>query len=373
MPGASHMRDRVTLVAACVLAVSLALALAALAASARPASSNLAVVLAEDPVVSTLATPCAPVSVTRGRSFTVTAAVASQPGDAASATIECRHLLADGTWVAEESVPAALHTTGTASPYVSAAVSLAATGTWVLRAIAGTETPSVSATSTEIRVSAMADHIVWNRDGQLTLPERMADRNDALQLIVATANSLASHAGTVTVYEYRSGDWLELFASPSRFGSRALRDGMKRHRDDHTTPTGIWQMPDFVFGMHAAPPSGTKMPFRHITGKTWWSAEKGAHFNTWVSHRVDGERLADAPVQYEYALSTGFNAKPNTSVVERGTAIFLHVWKGAGTAGCVAVPRSMMLRVFRTLDPSVRRVFAVGTTAETGATSIYAY
>ena len=43
---------------------------------------------------------------------------------------------------------------------------------------------------------------------------------------------------------------------------------------------------------------------------------------------MDGEHLINYTRTYEYALSTGYNAKPNTSVYGRGTGIFLHVWLG---------------------------------------------
>ena len=378
MPSTARNLRRVALAAAALGVAALVLAASAGLASSARASLSVHMpgpVPAEAPLGAVLATPCAPVSVTCGRSFTVTAAVGGQADEAPSATVECLRQQPDGSWSIEASASASLHATGAAGPYVSATVRLPAAGAWVLRALRGTDAASESPTSTEIRVSALPDHIVWNRDGNLTLPEKMAQRDDARQLIIATASSLRSHAGTMTVYEYRDGDWAALFSSACRFGRNALRDGTRRHRGDGTTPTGIWQMPGYVFGTHTAPPSGTRMPFRHITSHTWWSAEKGPHYNTWVtsSRHVDGEHLADAPVNYEFALSTGYNAKPNMSVYGRGSGIFFHVWKGPTTAGCVAVPRSVMLRVFRTLDPKVRRVFAIGTTAASGATSIYAY
>ena len=379
MPRTARMRWWVAALVAAALAAAFApVAGAWLAPRVRglgAQAGETAVAAADVPLGAVPGTPCAPVSVTSGRSFTVTASAGGQADEMASATVECLRRQPEGSWSVEATAHASLHATATAAAYVSAAVSLPTAGTWVLRALCGTDAASASPTSTEIRVSALPDHIVWNRDGTLTIPERMAQRDNALQLIVTTGSSLHAHSGIVTFYEYRDGDWVAIFSSPCRLGRNALRDGTKRHRGDGTTPTGIWLMPGYVFGTHHAAPSGTEMPFRHVTSRTWWSAEKGAHYNTWVtaSRHVDGEHLADAPINYEYALSTGYNARPNSSVYGRGTGIFLHVWKGPTTAGCVSVPRSVMLRVFRTLDPGVRRAFAIGTTATTGATSIYAY
>ncbi len=79
-------------------------------------------------------------------------------------------------------------------------------------------------------MSDKADAIVWNRDGVLTIPERMAYRRDARQLIVVTAKSLKSRSGTMRVYEYRSGDWVMLLSSPCRLGRNGLCAGPDRRR-----------------------------------------------------------------------------------------------------------------------------------------------
>jgi L,D-peptidoglycan transpeptidase YkuD (ErfK/YbiS/YcfS/YnhG family) len=340
-------------------------------AAARAGFSPSAVTDIESPSVP--GTPTVPLSVTAGRTFTVTGPLSA--GDSGPVTLACYHNVS-GVWLRAGSVLAST-TTQAAGPGFSANVSLDAPGTWVIRAEEGeadAASASVSATSAPVRVSTQADAIVWNRDGVLTLPERMSYRGDARQLIITTAANLRSRTGTVAVFEYRSGDWVQLLASPCRLGRNGLIDGRYRHRGTRTTPTGIWVMPGYVFGQRAKRPSDTSMPYRHVTKFNWWSSEKGSQYNRWVwsRRRVDGEHLIDYPVHYEYAVSTGYNAAPNSSVFGRGAGIFLHVWKGATTSGCVSVPRATMQRVFRLLDPSKRRVFVVGTLAD-GPTSVYAY
>lgn len=354
-----------------VVALSSSLVLIASAGSFVPAAER---VLAGSVPRPLLGKPAVPVSVTRGRSFTVVGSIA--PGHSDEVTLTCyrRNL---GAWIPVRSIAASV-TTPAAEAQFSAKVSLPEAGTWVIRAqtsSTSTVVPSFSATSSAIRVSMKADAIVWNRDGVLTLPERMRYRLDARQLIVVTARSLRSHAGTMTAYEYRSGDWVELFSSPCRLGRNGLCAGHLRRRGNGKTPTGIWLMPGFVFGQHAAPPSGTTLAYRHITKYHWWSAEKGPHYNTWVWSRrhVDGEHLIDYTTTYEYALSSGYNAKPNRSVYGRGTGIFLHVWLGRTTAGCVSVPRATMQRVFRTMDSTKRRVFVVGTLGGNDPTRVDLY
>ena len=317
-------------------------------------------------------TPTVPVSVSRSRAFVVTGELSAAHSGAL--VLSC-YRRASGGWALTRTVVASVTAAAAGSRY-SATVSLAPAGSWVIRAEStGTAGPSFSATSSEIRVSDKADAIVWNRDGVLTVPERMAYRRDARQLIVVTAKSLKSRSGTMRVYEYRSGDWVMLLSSPCRLGRNGLCAGADRRRGNEKTPTGIWLMPGFVFGQHSAKPKGTKLDYRHITKYHWWSAEKGSRYNTWVWSRrhVDGEHLIDYRKTYEYALSTGYNAKPNYSRYGRGTGIFLHVWDDPGTAGCVSVPRATMQQVFRAMDPAKRRVFVVGTTGAGDSTNVFSY
>ena len=208
------------------------------------------------------------------------------------------------------------------------------------------------------------------------LPAEMAWVGDSRQLVVVTADGLGETTGTVRVFEQRDGAWVELLEVPAWLGRRGMRDGAHRVQGDQTTPTGIWRMPDFVFGAHPSPPSGTKMRYRHITMRTWWSGRRDKTFNSWVVRkgRWHGEHLADSKRSYEFAISTGFNARPNHVRMSRGCAIFLHVHAHpGGTAGCVAVSRADMIRIVRLLDPAKLPRFASGTTVSGSATSIWAY
>jgi L,D-peptidoglycan transpeptidase YkuD (ErfK/YbiS/YcfS/YnhG family) len=200
------------------------------------------------------------------------------------------------------------------------------------------------------------------------------------QVIVATGSKLGATHGTLRIYNLTGGSWKQVMSAPCRFGTYGLIDGNKRKEGSRTTPTGIWWPGKWVWGWHANPPSGTKMPYKQTTENVWWSYERNSTYNTWVvsSHHVGGEHLVDVRVQYEYALSTGYNASPNRVVKGRGTAIFLHVFDPPDfhnglSAGCIAVSRSDMIRVFRTMDPSLNPCFAVGTEKKGTSTSISAY
>jgi L,D-peptidoglycan transpeptidase YkuD (ErfK/YbiS/YcfS/YnhG family) len=208
----------------------------------------------------------------------------------------------------------------------------------------------------------------------IPLPLQMADIGDAQQLLIATAPRLGDTTGTLQAFDLVDGAWVETLTVPARFGKRGLMDGAKRKAGNKTTPTGIWAMPSYVFGSHTHAVAGTKMKYKHLSWKSWWSSRRGKTYNTWVTARHwTGEHIGGSPKAYEFAVSTGYNARPNVSVFGRGTGIFLHVQGPGLTSGCVAVSRTAMVRVFKILDRRKRPHFAVGTLEVGTPTSIWAY
>jgi L,D-peptidoglycan transpeptidase YkuD (ErfK/YbiS/YcfS/YnhG family) len=205
-------------------------------------------------------------------------------------------------------------------------------------------------------------------------PARMSYVGNARQLIVVTGAKLGSRNGTLRFFQLESGSWVCTMTVPARFGKRGLVDGARRRAGTKTTPTGLWKMPGFAFGYAKRAPSGSKMRYRKITRRSWWSYKRGRTYNQWKSARKwPGERLYRVRPQYEYAVSTGYNAKPNRVKYGRGTAIFLHVRGRGYTAGCVAISRKDMIKVCRLLDPVKRPACAVGTLKPGSRTSIWAY
>jgi L,D-peptidoglycan transpeptidase YkuD (ErfK/YbiS/YcfS/YnhG family) len=326
-----------------------------------------------------LQAPPVPVTVGRDSAFVATGLVRPRQIAGRSGVAVVCYRLEGAAWVPRQTTDAAVADAADiadASRY-TAALTLPTVGTWRLRAVfaAGTALETSSIWSDQITVAAAPDAPIWDRDGVSTIPEQMAGRSDARQLVVVTGRSLGSRDGIVRLFDYRDGDWVEAFAVRSRLGARGLVDGLLRRAGTRTTPTGIWRLPAYVFGTHARPPASTRMGYRRITRRSWWSEERNATYNTWVetSRRVHGEHLADYPKSYEFVVSSGYNARPNPRVYGRGSAIFIHVSGYGHTAGCVSVPRSAMVRILRWLDPSKRPACAIGTLSIGSPSSIFAY
>lgn len=337
----------------------------------QPSAAELAVGVRAE-----LGAPAVPLRVGRGSPFETSGLLRPQHlAGSAAVTISC-YRLEKGEWVLRQTAAAVVSDEGAASRF-AASLSLPAAGTWRLRAAHADDAHAAteSSWSTNVAVGATRDAPVWDRDGITTIPERMAFRRDARQLVVVSGAWLGARTGRLRVYDYRDGDWVKSFSAPVRLGRRGLTDGARRRAGTLTTPTGIWHLPGFAFGTHAAPPSGLRLRYRHITGRSWWSSERNATYNTWVetSRSVYGEHLADYPVEYEFAVSTGYNALPNRRVYGRGAGIFLHVFGRSYTAGCVSMARADMLRLLRRLDPSQRPACAIGTLRAGTPTCLAAY
>ena len=206
------------------------------------------------------------------------------------------------------------------------------------------------------------------------VPLQMARIGSTQQLITVTGDRLGSTTGILRVFEKVDGVWIQRFSAAARFGKRGLIDGTKRREGSLTTPTGMWRMGSFVFGTHEAPPVGTSMAYRRMTWKSWWSSRRGKTYNTWVESRYwTGEHISRSPKAYEFAVSTGYNALPNTSVFGRGSGIFIHVMGSGLTAGCVAVSRGDMIRICRVLNNEKKPCVVIGTLKRGSPTSIWAY
>ena len=206
------------------------------------------------------------------------------------------------------------------------------------------------------------------------VPLQMARIGSTQQLVTVTGNRLGSTTGILRVFEKVDGVWIQRFSAAARFGKRGLIDGTKRREGSLTTPTGMWRMGSYVFGTHAAPPTGTSMAYRRMTWKSWWSSRRGKTYNTWVESRYwTGEHISRSPKAYEFAVSTGYNALPNTSVFGRGSGIFIHVMGSGLTAGCVSVSRGDMVRICRVLNNKKKPCIVIGTLKRGSSTSIWAY
>ena len=120
----------------------------------------------------------------------------------------------------------------------------------------------------------------------------------------------------------------------------------KREGDLHT-PTGVFPMRN-GFGVNGDPGLGAVSWLRVDANDVWVDDPRSSLYNTHQRSPADGRWLSAERLllsaAYNYAQVIGYNEGRTPG---RGSAIFMHVDQGRGTAGCVSLPRSALLSVMR--------------------------
>ena len=114
------------------------------------------------------------------------------------------------------------------------------------------------------------------------------------------------------------------------------------------------------------------MPYRQATDDDFWVDDViSEDYNKWVKGKpnaVSWEKMKRDDDQYKYGVVIEYNMHP--IVKGKGSAIFLHVWKGGeSTLGCVSMSEEMILKILAWLDPAKKPLIIMGTESELGTLS----
>jgi L,D-peptidoglycan transpeptidase YkuD (ErfK/YbiS/YcfS/YnhG family) len=194
------------------------------------------------------------------------------------------------------------------------------------------------------------------------LVQQLADVGDAQQVVIVTSANSSTDVATLQTFEKDAGIWRAVFPA---MAANIGRDGFSadKHEGDLKTPAGKYGF-GTMFGQLASP--GVKFPYRVADAQSVW-VDNGSspYYNTWREDvpLKDGEDLAAASFKtaYAYAVDIAYNTNP--VVKGKGSAIFLHVTTGGGTAGCVSIAKSNLLEVLRWLDPARAPIIVMAPTA----------
>ncbi|HET7722756.1 MAG TPA: hypothetical protein VFK43_22505 [Acidimicrobiales bacterium] len=120
-----------------------------------------------------------------------------------------------------------------------------------------------------------------------------------------------------------------------------------KREGDLRTPAGVFPLRE-GFGVYANP--GLRVgSWRQVDAQDVWVDDSASSlYNTHQRTPANGrwssaEKLLNQPA-YNYAQVIGYNEARTPG---KGSAIFLHVDKGGGTAGCVSLPTGPLLAVLR--------------------------
>ena len=173
---------------------------------------------------------------------------------------------------------------------------------------------------------------------------------DVRQAVVVETTGEA--AARVSGWERKDAGWTQVINPVEAvIGRNGLAPAGEKREGDGRTPSGVFALRR-AFGYEEEVP--TELVYQRVTERDFWIDDPGSlQYNQWVAGdvpRVSHEVLRRRDNLYKYAVVIEYNANP--VVPGMGSAIFLHVWRGANkpTAGCVAMAEIDLLRLLQWLD-----------------------
>lgn len=182
------------------------------------------------------------------------------------------------------------------------------------------------------------------------------------QALVVRADVGAPPRAIVEAWSRDADGWRRAFAPMDAVvGRSGIVANAAKREGDGGTPAGTHRL-GIAFG--AAAHVATKLDYRQATANDWWIDEPSSpSYNRWVSGKpaVSAEAMQRTDGQYELGVVIEWNTSP--VVPGRGSAIFLHVWKGPDrpTAGCVALARDDVATLLAWLDRAAEPVIVIET------------
>ncbi len=185
------------------------------------------------------------------------------------------------------------------------------------------------------------------------------------QVILVTVPTIDADQGWLSRWQRTPQGWQPVEAAIAvHVGRSGLAWGLGLHRNpknvqmkregDGRSPLGLFRL-ETAFGTGVRP-AGVQWPWRQADAQARWVDDpKSRLYNTWQqsgenpSLYKSAEVLARSDGLYDLALVIAHNAQSQPGA---GSAIFMHIDSGQGTAGCTTLPRQELLRLLQWLDPS---------------------
>jgi L,D-peptidoglycan transpeptidase YkuD (ErfK/YbiS/YcfS/YnhG family) len=193
----------------------------------------------------------------------------------------------------------------------------------------------------------------WQRFPLANADSRLVPRADVAQILAVERPKQGETVSVMWGFEKTSRGW-ETVLGPIAvsLGRNGIAAFDQKKEGDGMTPRGVFALGP-VFGYAAK--ADTRMPYRQATEQDVWIDEPASpRYNQWVQgipSRESHEKMRRVDHLYQLGVVVGYNTAP--VVAGKGSAIFLHVWKGPGatTSGCVAMELSDLARIISWLAP----------------------
>lgn len=195
----------------------------------------------------------------------------------------------------------------------------------------------------------------------LPMPEKFPEKSTQA-LLVTEEESWLLKENKVYAVEKQGDRWVTVFGPfPAAIGRNGFAPPGEKREGDGRSPSGTYRLA-YAFGYAESVP--TKMPYRQaLEDDLWIDDPEAPDYNRWVKRgetsAASYERMRRDDDLYQYGIVIDYNTDP--VVRGCGSAIFLHVWRGARstTAGCVALSEANILKILAWLDPEANPVILI--------------
>lgn len=198
---------------------------------------------------------------------------------------------------------------------------------------------------------------------------------DSLQAVVVTTKDWSATQGNARLFERKNtkSKWKSVGESfPVVIGRNGLAISREepwqmdvtsmlarqKREGDGKSPAGLFPL-TFAFGTTDLLGS-SKLPYQKLTEYTECVDDVNSTFYNEIAHRLhvgnfdwkSSEKMAEITPEYDLGVFVAYNTYPVVS--EKGSCIFLHIWKDATspTSGCTAMERGNLEKITAWLDPT---------------------
>jgi L,D-peptidoglycan transpeptidase YkuD (ErfK/YbiS/YcfS/YnhG family) len=196
------------------------------------------------------------------------------------------------------------------------------------------------------------------------LLKKIDSRKGVNQVVSVTGKAMSDTKVTIQTYEKKQGEWRRaLKKMEGVIGKNGFTKSKKE--GDGKSPVGIYSF-GTSFGS-GTKPTGMKMGYKKTTKYDYWIDDQTSNdYNKWKTYKGNPavkwksfERMNHE--LYKYGAVINYNTNP--IIKGKGSAIFLHVWRGdtKPTAGCTATAEKNVLNLLKWMDPVQKPHIAMGT------------
>jgi len=190
---------------------------------------------------------------------------------------------------------------------------------------------------------------------ETSLMNKALKEKGAKQVLTVIGQKQTSTSVAIQAYEIKYGEWRrELIKMSGVIGKKGFTN--EKTEGDKKTPIGMYAF-GTAFGKNIKP-AAIAWPYKKITTKDFWVDDKTSKdYNKWVRYTGNPDKKWKSYERmnhslYKYGAVIKYNMDP--IIKGKGSAIFLHVWRGKGTstAGCAATTEKNVVRILTWLDPA---------------------